>query len=267
MVNDTQSMNGRVESRELQKVYESGGERTKAIEDLSFTADSGEFLSIVGPSGCGKSTLLYLIAGFLDVTGGDILVDGEPIDGPGTDRGVVFQDYALFPWRTVEKNVTYGLEQNGVGKADRKQIAAEYLEMMDLTGFEDSYPKELSGGMRQRVALARTLAYDPKILLMDEPFGSLDQPLRESLQDHLLEIWRDLGKTVIFITHDVEEAVYLAERVLIMTNRPGTKKDVVPIDLDRSGGRESIVTSDAFHDLKSTVWTSLREETQPEARV
>lgn len=260
-------MHGTVKTRDLQKVYDSGGERTKAIEDLNFTVDSGEFLSVVGPSGCGKSTLLYLIAGFLDVSGGEILVDGEPVEGPGTDRGVVFQDYALFPWRTVEKNVTYGLEQNGVEKSERKRIAEEYIDMMDLTGFEDSYPKELSGGMRQRVSLARTLAYDPKILLMDEPFGALDQPLRESLQDHLLKIWRDLGKTVIFITHDVEEAVYLSERVLIMTRRPGTKKSVVPIDLDRSVGREQVITSEEFHDLKSTVWTSLREETQPEVQV
>lgn len=260
-------MNGNVRMRDLQKVYGSGTDQTVAIEDLNFEAEGGEFISVVGPSGCGKSTLLYLVAGFLDVTGGEILVDGNPIEGPGTDRGVVFQDYALFPWRTVMDNVTYGLEEGDVPKSERKDIAQKYIDMMDLTGFEDSYPKELSGGMRQRVSLARTLAYDPKILLMDEPFGALDQPLREALQDHLIDIWSDLDKTVLFITHDVEEAVYLSEKVMIMTQRPGTKKSVVPIDLDRSKPREEIVTSDKFHELKSTVWKSLHEETQAEAQV
>lgn len=260
-------MIGTVQTNQLEKVYGSGADQTLAIKDLNFEVESGEFLSVVGPSGCGKSTLLYLIAGFLDVTSGEILVDGNEVTGPGTDRGVVFQDYALFPWRTVMENVTYGLEENGVAKDERKSIAERYIEMMDLTGFENSYPKELSGGMRQRVSLARTLAYDPKILLMDEPFGSLDQPLRESLQDHLLDIWRDLEKTVIFITHDVEEAVYLSEKVLIMTSRPGTKKSIVPIDLDRRKPREEIVTSQEFHDVKASVWRSLREETQHGPRV
>ncbi len=260
-------MSGTVRTNDLEKVYDADGEPTRALTDLSFEVDGGEFASVVGPSGCGKSTLLYLIAGFLEATDGEILVDGEPVTGPGTDRGVVFQDYALFPWRTVMENVTYGLEENGIGKEERRATAREYLEMMDLTGFEDAYPKELSGGMRQRVALARTLAYDPKILLMDEPFGSLDQPLRESLQDHLIDIWSDLKKTVIFVTHDVEEAVYLSERALIMTSRPGTIKDDIPIALDRSLDREAIVTSQEFQDVKATVWRLLREETQPEAQV
>ncbi|SDY54125.1 ABC transporter ATP-binding protein [Halobellus clavatus] len=257
-------MDGRVSISELEKVYGEGAERTKAIEDLTFEVDGGEFASVVGPSGCGKSTLLYLIAGFLDVTSGTISVDGNPIQGPGTDRGVVFQNYALFPWRTVFENVTYGLEEDGVPKEERQSIAQQYIDMVDLSGFEDKYPKELSGGMKQRVALARTLAYEPKILLMDEPFGALDQPLRESLQDQLLDIWGDLEKTVVFITHDVEEAVYLSERVMIMTRHPGTKKTVSEINLDRSGSREEIVTSDAFADYKNTVWKSLHEETQTE---
>jgi NitT/TauT family transport system ATP-binding protein len=257
-------MDGRVSISELEKVYGEGAERTKAIEDLTFEVDGGEFASVVGPSGCGKSTLLYLIAGFLDVTSGTISVDGNPIQGPGTDRGVVFQNYALFPWRTVFENVTYGLEEDGVPKEERQSIAQQYIDMVDLSGFEEKYPKELSGGMKQRVALARTLAYEPKILLMDEPFGALDQPLRESLQDQLLDIWGDLEKTVVFITHDVEEAVYLSERVMIMTRHPGTKKTVSEINLDRSGSREEIVTSDAFADYKNTVWKSLHEETQTE---
>lgn len=253
---------GNVTIEHLEKVYESGGTRTKAIEDLSLNVESGEFLSVVGPSGCGKSTLLYLVAGFLEKTTGEIAVDGQPIDGPGTDRGVVFQDYALFPWRTVMKNVTYGLEQKGMGSEESKAVAQEFIDMMDLDGFEEKYPKELSGGMKQRVALARTLAYDPKILLMDEPFGALDQPLREALQDHLLDIWADLDKTVLFITHDVEEAVYLSDRVMIMTRHPGTKKSTVEIDLDRSQSREEIIMSDEFTDTKTQVWQSLREETK-----
>ncbi|MDQ2053965.1 MULTISPECIES: ABC transporter ATP-binding protein [Halobellus] len=257
-------MDGRVTISGLEKVYGQGAERTKAIEDLNFEVDGGEFVSVVGPSGCGKSTLLYLIAGFLDATEGTISVDGDPINGPGTDRGVVFQDYALFPWRTVYENVTYGLEEDGVPKDERQNIAQKYIDMVDLDGFEDKYPKELSGGMKQRVGIARTLAYEPKILLMDEPFGALDQPLRESLQDQLLDIWSDLGKTALFITHDVEEAVYLSERVLIMTRHPGTKKTVAEIDLDRSGSREEIVTSDDFAHFKNDVWKSLHEETQTE---
>ncbi|QLG28796.1 ABC transporter ATP-binding protein [Halorarum halophilum] len=259
-------MDGNVTISNLEKFYGEGAERTKAIEDLSFEIDGGEFVSVVGPSGCGKSTLLYLIAGFLDASTGTISVDGTPIDGPGTDRGVVFQDYALFPWRTVFENVTYGLEEGGVPKDERQATAQRYIDMVDLDGFEDKYPKELSGGMKQRVALARTLAYEPKILLMDEPFGALDQPLRESLQDQLIDIWGDLEKTVVFITHDVEEAVYLSERVMIMTRHPGTKKMVTEVDLDRSLPREEIITSDEFTTTKNAVWKSLREETRTEVR-
>ncbi|MGB9965600.1 ABC transporter ATP-binding protein [Halobacterium hubeiense] len=184
------------------------------------------------------------------------------MDGPGTDRGVVFQDYALFPWRTVMENVTYGLEEQDMGKEERRSTAQQYIDMMDLSGFEDNYPKELSGGMKQRVGLARTLAYGPKILLMDEPFGALDQPLREDLQDQLLDIWGDLDKTVVFVTHDVEEAVYLSDSVMVMTRHPGTKKTVTDVDIDRSKSRADIITSDEFTETKNEVWRSLREETQ-----
>ncbi|WP_280587919.1 ABC transporter ATP-binding protein [Halorubrum sp. Boch-26] len=259
-------MDGNVTISNLQKVYDDGGERTTAVEDLSFDIDGGEFVSIVGPSGCGKSTLLYLVAGFLDETSGTIEVDGTLVDGPGTDRGVVFQDYALFPWRTVMENVTYGLEEQEMDEEERRSTAQKYIDMMDLTGFEDNYPKELSGGMKQRVGLARTLAYDPKILLMDEPFGALDQPLREDLQDQLIDIWGDLEKTVIFVTHDVEEAVYLSDTVMVMTRHPGTKKNVTEVDLDRSQTRADIITSDEFNETKNVVWKSLREETQPEVQ-
>lgn len=253
---------GHVIASEIEKVYRSDRTPTTAIEDLSFEVGDGEFFSVVGPSGCGKSTLLYLIAGFLDVTSGTITVNDHVVEGPGTDRGVVFQDYALFPWKTVMGNVTYGLSENGMPEDERRETAQQFIEMMGLSGFEDTYPKELSGGMKQRVGLARTLAYDPKILLMDEPFGALDQPLREALQDHLLDIWRDLGKTIIFITHDVEEAVYLSERVLVMTSHPGTRKRTVEIDLDRATDRESIITATEFMETKNEVWRSLREETE-----
>lgn len=253
---------GRVIASNVEKVYRSERTPTTAIEDLSFSVDDGEFFSVVGPSGCGKSTLLYLIAGFLDVTSGTITVNDHAVEGPGTDRGVVFQDYALFPWKTVMGNVTYGLAENGVPKDERRKTAQRFIDTMGLDGFEDTYPKELSGGMKQRVGLARTLAYDPKILLMDEPFGALDQPLREALQDNLLDIWRELGKTVVFITHDVEEAVYLSEQVLIMTQHPGTRKQVIDIDIDRTQEREAIITSEEFTETKNEVWRSLREETK-----
>ncbi len=254
-------VDGRISISSLGKTYE-GEDETKALWDFDLDVEGGEFVSIVGPSGCGKSTLLYLIAGFLSPTTGEITVDGSPIAGPGTDRGVVFQEYALFPWRTVKENVTYGLEENGTPTNEYEEIASRYIRTVGLEGFEDKYPKELSGGMKQRVALARTLAYDPKILLMDEPFGSLDQPLRESLQEHLLDIYSDLDKTVIFVTHDVREAIYLSGRVVVMTNRPGTKKMSVDVDLDRSRDREDIITSSEYNRLKSEVWKSLREETR-----
>ncbi|EMA37265.1 hypothetical protein C447_12877 [Halococcus hamelinensis 100A6] len=175
---------------------------------------------------------------------------------------MVFQDYALFPWRTVIKNVTYGLEEQNMSKEERRSTAQRFIDMMGLSGSEDKYPKELSGGMKQRVALARTLAYDPEILLMDEPFGALDQPLRESLQDHLLDIWREVEKTVIFITHDVEEAVYLSEKVMVMTRHPGTEKETLAIDIDRTRDREAIVTSDEFTSHRNEVWQLLHEETR-----
>lgn len=252
---------GEVEVENLQMVYDSGEVRTEAISDISLTVNAGEFLSVIGPSGCGKSTFLYLIAGFLTPTDGTIHVDGNQITGPGTDRGVVFQEYALFPWLTVRENVTYGLKQQGMRKAERQETAEEYIALMELNGSEDKYPKELSGGMKQRVALARTLAYDPKILLMDEPFGALDQPLRESLQDHLLDIWRQLGKTVIFVTHQVEEATYLSERILVMSANPGRKKDVLSVDLDRSRSREEIMTSDVFTETTQLARKRIQEET------
>jgi|YelNatPaOPRAMG01_1025707.scaffolds.fasta_scaffold10528_6 NitT/TauT family transport system ATP-binding protein len=251
----------RIEVKSLTKVfYPAKGNPVCALDDVSFEIDDGEFVSVVGPSGCGKSTLLYIIAGFIPPTRGDVLIDGSPVKGPGPDRGIVFQEYALFPWRTVLENIKYGLEEKRLPKREIDAIARRYIQFMGLEGFEHKYPRELSGGMKQRVALARTLAYEPAVLLMDEPFGALDAQTREIIQDELLRIWRETRKTILFITHSVEEAVYLSERVFIMTHRPGKIKDVVKVDIDKSRGREEVITSPEFTKLRNKVWLEVREE-------
>jgi NitT/TauT family transport system ATP-binding protein len=236
------------------------GETVEAIRDVSVAVGDNEFVSIVGPSGCGKSTLLYIIAGFVAPTAGSVRVDGLPVRGPGPDRGIVFQEYALFPWRTVQDNIRYGLEEKGVPRDEVARTVQKYVRLMGLEGFQGKYPRELSGGMKQRVALARTLAYEPDVLLMDEPFGALDAQTRELLQDELLAVWREKKKTVLFVTHSVEEAVYLSERVVVMTARPGRVKSVVGVDLDRSRHREDVVTSAEFGRLRNRVWLDVREE-------
>src|SRR5262245_38841726 len=205
------------------------GRPVLALEDISLEVRDREFLALLGPSGCGKSTLLYLVGGFLPVETGRILLDGKPVTAPGPDRGIVFQHFALFPWKTVRANVLYGLERMGLARDEREKRAQSFIDLVGLTGFEDSYPSQLSGGMKQRTAIARTLAFDPKILLMDEPFGALDAQTRHLMQTELLAIWRRSPKTVIFVTHDVQEAVYLADRVAVMTARPGRIKTVVNI--------------------------------------
>jgi len=251
----------RIEVRGLTKTFQAiKGETVEAINDLSFDVGDNEFVSIVGPSGCGKSTLLYILAGFISPTAGQVLVDNRPVQGPGPDRGIVFQEYALFPWRTVADNIKYGLEEKRLPRDEIERIVHKYVRLMGLEGFQHKYPRELSGGMKQRVALARTLAYEPDVLLMDEPFGALDAQTRELQQDELLAVWREKKKTVLFVTHSVEEAVYLAERVFIMTTRPGRIKRVVDIGLDRSGHREAIMTSPEFASLRNRVWLDVREE-------
>ena len=209
-----------------------GARRGRAA--ASFDIEQSEFLCIVGPSGCGKSTLLNLIAGFLTPTGGEIRIGGKKVDGHGLDRGVVFQDFAqLFPWRTALGNVTFGLEMKGVGKAEREEIARNQLALVKLEKFTDSYPHHLSGGMQQRVAIARALAYNPSVLLMDEPFAALDALTRDDMQRLLADVWRETRKTVIYVTHNVAEAVYLADRVIVMTPHPGTVKAKIDITLPR----------------------------------
>ncbi|MCD0451494.1 ABC transporter ATP-binding protein [Actinocorallia sp. API 0066] len=229
-----------------------------AVSDIDIDVRAGEFLTLVGPSGCGKSTLLDLIAGLTKPASGTILLDGEPITGPGLDRGIVFQQYALFPWRTARGNIEFGLEAKGVGRKERRARAAEFLDLVGLSGFADRYPHELSGGMRQRVAIARSLAFDPEVLLMDEPFAALDAQTRESLQEELLSIWQRTGKTVVFITHGIDEAVYLGQRVAIMTSRPGRIKEIVDIDFET---REGDLRADAkFGEFRHHIWTALRDE-------
>jgi NitT/TauT family transport system ATP-binding protein len=234
------------------------GHPVLALEDVSLEVRSREFLAILGPSGCGKSTLLYLIGGFLPTERGRILLDGVPISGPGPDRGIVFQHFALFPWKTVRANVLYGLEKMRLARGEREKRAQSFIDLVGLTGFEDSYPSQLSGGMKQRTAIARTLAIDPKILLMDEPFGALDAQTRHLMQDELLGIWRRSPKTVIFVTHDVQEAVYLADRVAVMTARPGRIKTIVDIAFDKTDPH--IAKSKAFIDTVDNVWGLVRDE-------
>jgi NitT/TauT family transport system ATP-binding protein len=226
--------------------------------DLDITA--GEFVVIVGPSGCGKSTLLELLGGLTEPDTGQILLDGAPVRGPGRDRGIVFQQYALLPWRTAQGNVEFGLEATGVPRAERARRAAEYLELVGLTEFADRHPHELSGGMKQRVAIARSLAFDPDVLLMDEPFAALDAQTRESLQDELLRIWRRTGKTVLFITHSIDEAVYLGQRVVVLTSRPGRIKSVVGIDLPHRDEVDDVRSSAEFARYRHDIWALLHDE-------
>lgn len=233
-----------------------------ALDGIDLEIGSGEFLVVVGPSGCGKSTLLDLLGGLSSPTGGRILLDGKPVTGPGLDRGIVFQQYALLPWRTAQGNVEFGLEATGVPRRQRAARAREFLDLVGLTGFEDRHPHQLSGGMRQRVAIARALAYDPDVLLMDEPFAALDAQTRESLQDELRRIWQRTGKTVVFITHGIEEAVYLGQRVAVMTSRPGRVKEVVPVSFTDSDGLlgEALRSSPEFARYRHEIWNLLHDE-------
>src|ERR1700731_4377508 len=223
-----------IEAANVALIYDTPSGRVPAVEDVSFGIETSEFLCIVGPSGCGKSSLLNIIAGFLTPTRGEIRIGGRPVTGHGLDRGVVFQDFAqLFPWRTALGNVTFGLEMKGVGRAEREEIARRQLALVKLEKVATSYPHHLSGGMQQRVPIARALAYNPSVLLMDEPFAALDALTRDDMQRLLAEVWRETRKTVVYVTHNVAEAVYLADRVVVMTPHPGMVKTEVPIRLPR----------------------------------
>ena len=223
-----------IEVRNVSLVYDTPAGSVTGVDGVSFDMEQSQFLCLLGPSGCGKTTLLNIIAGFLAPTGGEIRIGGEAVRGQGTDRGIVFQDFAqLFPWRTALGNVAFGLEMKGIGKTEREEIALKQLRLVKLEKFAQSYPHHLSGGMQQRVAIARALAYNPSVLLMDEPFAALDALTRDAMQRLLADVWRETRKTVIYVTHNVAEAVYLADRVIVMTPHPGRIKSEVPIPLTR----------------------------------
>lgn len=251
--------NIKVSIQGIEKKYNTRKGEVVALNGVNFDIKENEFICVIGPSGCGKSTLLNIIAGLLEPTAGQILVDGKPIQGTGTDRGVVFQQYALFPWLTVKKNVEFGLKLKGLSKDECDSIAMKYLKMVELEKFADSYPKELSGGMKQRVAIARAYAMNPEVLLMDEPFGALDAQTRTQLQTELLKAWQEENKTCFFVTHDIEEAIVLATRVVIMSARPGRIKEVVDIDIPYPRDQETKM-SERFIELKNHIWGQVYQE-------
>ena len=247
--------------RGLAMRYGEGAQAVSALDSIDLAIAEREFVTIVGPSGCGKSTLLYLVAGFLQPTAGSIRLRGRPIAGPGPDRGIVFQRYSLFPWLTVRANIGFGLDEKGVPRGERDRIVDEHVRLVHLEGFEERYPRELSGGMQQRVALAQTLACQPDILLMDEPFGALDAQTRRILQDEVRRIWRRDTRTVLFVTHDVEEAVALGTRIVVMSARPGRIKEILVRGFDVADGDE-FEANPEFTALKLRIWRSVKEEVE-----
>ena len=251
-------MEPHIRIRKVNKVFMSGRRETVALEDIDLDIAPGQFTCLLGPSGCGKSTLLNAVAGFSPPTAGSITVDGRPVTGPGPERGMVFQEYALFPWMTVENNIGFGLEIKGVPKARIAGTVEKLLHMLSLLEFRTRYPKDLSGGMRQRVAIARVLALDSPVMLMDEPFGALDALTRRNLQDELLRIWSETRKTILFVTHSIEEALYLADRIVVMTYRPGTVKRDILVEL----ARPRDPASPAFNELKRELGHLVMEEQQ-----
>ena len=243
-----------------------GGAPTRALEPVRLDVAQNDFIAILGPSGCGKSTLLRIVAGLDFPSAGRVLLDGAEVRGPGPDRGMVFQSYTLFPWLTVAENIGFGLRERGVAEAERRRVAAEWMEKVGLTGFANHFPRMLSGGMQQRTALARALANDPKILLLDEPFGALDHQTRSLMQEMLLGIWEAARKTVLLVTHDIEEAIFMASRVVVMTARPGRIKSVVDIPFAHPRPY-TLKTTPEFAALKARLTEDIREETRRAASV
>ena len=235
------------------------GQRTQALQPVDFEVKDNDFVTILGPSGCGKSTLLRIVAGLDHATSGRVLLDGVPVEGPGADRGMVFQSYTLFPWLTIEQNIRFGLRERGMPEAQQKERAAYFIAKVGLRGFEQHFPKQLSGGMQQRTAIARALANDPKILLMDEPFGALDNQTRVLMQELLLGIWESERKTVLFVTHDIDEAIFMANRVAVFSARPGRIKTELAVDLPHPR-HYTIKTSPEFMDLKARLTEEIRAE-------
>ena len=252
--------NVKVKIDHVEKIYDGRQGKMIALNGVDLDIYENEFITVVGPSGCGKSTLLNIIAGLLEPTSGNVYVDGKKVEGTGTERGVVFQQYALFPWLTVKQNVMFGLNlKKGMTDEEREAIALKYIKMVGLEKFVDSYPKELSGGMKQRVAIARAYAVNPSILLMDEPFGALDAQTRTQLQTELLKTWEEEQKTCFFITHDVEEAILLASRVVVMSARPGRIKEVIDIDIPYPRNQETKMLP-RFTELKNYIWQNVYKE-------
>lgn len=245
-----------IQAADLNKEFSIANGHLEALANLTLDIPRDQFTVLIGPSGCGKSTLLYMMAGFEKPTSGTLTLEGAPITGPGPDRGFVFQDYALFPWKTVLGNVRFGLENNGWKKEEAEARACEYIKLVNLEGFEHAYPHTLSGGMKQRVGIARALAYDPKVLLMDEPFGALDAQTRKYMQRELESIMMKAPKTVVFVTHSAIEAVFLADRIVVLTARPGTVKGIIDVDIPRPRN----YTEDAYMDVRNRVLALLEEE-------
>jgi ABC-type nitrate/sulfonate/bicarbonate transport system ATPase subunit len=255
----TDSAATKLELRNISMLYSQRGKRFEALRDVSIAVDAGEFISLVGASGCGKTTLLRIVDGLLSPTRGQVWVDGRPVTRPGPDRGFVFQQDALFPWRTVLDNVIFGLEVQGRNRRESRERADRLLRLVGLIGFEQHFPHELSGGMRQRANLARALTIDPDVLLMDEPFAALDAQTREIMQAELLRIWRSNRKTVMFVTHQIDEAVYLSDRVVVMTSRPGQVKATIDIDIPRPRDL-SVKRTPHFLELVDEIWKMIEEE-------
>ena len=237
-----------------------------AVEDVSFSVNTGEFLTVLGPSGCGKTTVLNVIAGLVHPSSGSVAVDGVPVRGPGPDRAVVFQNYALLPWRTVYDNVRFGIEMASPKPANSKNAIEETIELVGLQDFRNSYPYELSGGMQQRVGLARALVADPRILLMDEPLGAVDALTREVMRAELERIISETGKTVVFITHSIDEAILLGDRVVIFQSNPGSVREIIPVGLDRPRHGEHVQGDPAFGELRHYIWTLLKDEATASVR-
>ena len=245
-----------IEVSNIGMIYPGGVE---ALKGVGLEIPSGELTTLLGPSGCGKTTLLKIISGLIKPVDGEVLVHGEPISGPGPDRALVFQDFALLPWATVMRNVAFGLELRGMSKAERQDIAQNYIEEVGLAGFENSYPHELSGGMRQRCGLARALTVNAEFLLMDEPFSAVDEQMRRKLQEDLLGLLKIEKKTVVFVTHSIEEAVYLSDQIALMTRRPGNIQNVVRTGIDRSGDPEGIRRDPIYLDTVEEIWSTLKQ--------
>ena len=260
MAGEERNLTPKVQIKDVKKIYEGRNGQTIALNGANLDIYDNEFICVVGPSGCGKSTQLNIIAGLHEATSGEVLVDGVKVEGTGVDRGVVFQQYALFPWLTVKKNVEFGLSlKKELTPEQREEIAMKYIKIVGLEKFVNAYPKELSGGMKQRVAIARAYAVNPSLLLMDEPFGALDAQTRTQLQTELLKTWEEEKKTCFFITHDVEEAILLASRVVVMSARPGRIKEVIDIDIPYPRNQETKMLPH-FTELKNYIWQNVYKE-------